>query len=327
VSVLIPALRPTWLREAVESALAQDFSPIEIVVCDDSGGDEVARLLAPYSTGARARVLTNAPPVGLVGNYRRLLHEARGRWGKFLDDDDVLLPGALSALVGAAGAVPGVTLAHGSCAFLAQDGAPLPASPRGVPALEDGRDFFLAFTRRPPLSPSVLFDVEAARNCGAFDHPRNIKSADWDAWLRVALGGAVAFVPVPVVRYRRHADSFSAQRDLALDVDNAAFVDAAARFARSSGRLTPRTVARWRRSTLAWYIAEVLSVHLPPDSWAALRHALGAFFRMSPPALLRALLRPRTAGALLASPLPGAHRWLQRRWRARYQDRSEPPGR
>jgi len=98
VSILIPAYRGRWLDVAIASALAQTVTDTEIVISDDSAGDQVAGIAGKWKD-PRVRYLRN-PHRGLIGTNRdNLIQNARGRYLKFLFDDDVLLPGSVELLL------------------------------------------------------------------------------------------------------------------------------------------------------------------------------------------------------------------------------------
>ena len=110
VSVLIPAYKSTWFEEALRSACAQTYRNIEIVVCDDSGGEEIARISHALDD-PRLRYERNPQRLGARGNYMRCLELARGTFVKFLNDDDRLAPRCVERLLGALLAEPGARLA------------------------------------------------------------------------------------------------------------------------------------------------------------------------------------------------------------------------
>jgi len=98
VSILIPAFRLRWLDLAVASALAQTVQDCEIIVSDDTASDDVARLLMKWDD-PRIVYIKN-PHRGLIGTNRdHLIAHARGKYLKFLFDDDVLLPKSCELLV------------------------------------------------------------------------------------------------------------------------------------------------------------------------------------------------------------------------------------
>jgi glycosyltransferase involved in cell wall biosynthesis len=98
VSILIPAFRPTWINEAIQSALAQTFTDFELIISDDSADDEVEKLVSTWSD-RRLRYFRN-PTRGAPGSNRDLLiSRARGEYIKFLFDDDFLYPHSLEVLL------------------------------------------------------------------------------------------------------------------------------------------------------------------------------------------------------------------------------------
>ena len=46
VSIIIPAYKPSYFAQALESALAQTWGALEVVVCDDSPGDVIKAIVA-----------------------------------------------------------------------------------------------------------------------------------------------------------------------------------------------------------------------------------------------------------------------------------------
>jgi glycosyltransferase involved in cell wall biosynthesis len=99
VSICIPAYRGRWLDAAIASALAQTFRDTEILVSDDAPGDEIANIVRKWSD-PRIRHMRN-PHRGLIGTNRdNLIRCARGRYLKFLFDDDLLLPQSVELLLG-----------------------------------------------------------------------------------------------------------------------------------------------------------------------------------------------------------------------------------
>src|SRR4029077_15525036 len=93
VSAIIPVHnRPTQLREAVESVLAQTYRPVEIIIVDDGSTDETGReaeALAEAHSEVRVIHRQNGG-AGAARETGRLA--ARGEFIQYLDSDDLLLP-------------------------------------------------------------------------------------------------------------------------------------------------------------------------------------------------------------------------------------------
>ena len=109
VSLLIPAYKATWFEECLRSACAQTYEPLEIVVCDDSPDEAIARITESIGD-PRVRYERNPGHLGGRATYRRCVELARGAWLKFLNDDDLLHPDCVRRLVDAVLAQPDARL-------------------------------------------------------------------------------------------------------------------------------------------------------------------------------------------------------------------------
>ncbi len=104
VSAIIPTYNyGRFVVEAVESALAQTWSPLEVVVVDDGSTDDTAERLRPYRERIRYLHQQNR---GLSGARNAGIRAARGEYVALLDSDDTWKPEKIAAqmsLVGAQG--------------------------------------------------------------------------------------------------------------------------------------------------------------------------------------------------------------------------------
>ena len=99
VSVCIPLYNGgDYIREAIDSVLAQTFSSWELVITDDGSIDGSAEIAASYSD-PRIRYLPNPQRLGAEGNWNRCVKEGRGIYRKLLCHDDRLHPECLARQV------------------------------------------------------------------------------------------------------------------------------------------------------------------------------------------------------------------------------------
>jgi len=88
VSVVIPTYnRANKVRGAIESALAQTVSDLEVIVVDDGSSDETGKILAEIY-GDRIRYYSQVNQ-GVSVARNKGITEARGDWLAFLDSDDL----------------------------------------------------------------------------------------------------------------------------------------------------------------------------------------------------------------------------------------------
>ena len=104
VSVIIPSFRrpPAFVKRAIDSALSQDYTPLEVVVVDDNppGSPErqaLQALMMEYAGDARVRAVVNQKNLGGSDARNEGMKAARGEYLAFLDDDDEFRPGKTEA--------------------------------------------------------------------------------------------------------------------------------------------------------------------------------------------------------------------------------------
>src|SRR5262245_20179101 len=110
VSVVIPCYNAgRFLKETLESILAQTRPALEVIVVDDGSTDDSAAVAGAF--GPPVRVLRQSNQGESVARNRGL-DEARGDWVAFLDADDVWAPDKLERQLAAVEGSPGVACCH-----------------------------------------------------------------------------------------------------------------------------------------------------------------------------------------------------------------------
>lgn len=90
VSICIPTYNGrSYVHEAIESALGQSESQLEVVVSDDGSADDTLDVVRTFDD-PRLRILPLGDRVGAAANWNRAIEAARGRFVKLMCQDDVL---------------------------------------------------------------------------------------------------------------------------------------------------------------------------------------------------------------------------------------------
>jgi glycosyltransferase involved in cell wall biosynthesis len=200
ISVVLPVRDgERFVREAVESVLAQTHADLELIVVDDGSSDGTEAVLGGFRD-ERLRVLHQAP-AGLVAALRRGVAEARAPLVARMDADDVSEPMRLERQVELLERRPRVGMVATWTAVIDEEGRELR---REVlpPAHEDlARRLLL---RNPFQHGSVVVRRDALEAAGGYrdDYGAN---EDYDLWRRLARSWELACVPEVLYRYRVHA--------------------------------------------------------------------------------------------------------------------------
>jgi glycosyltransferase involved in cell wall biosynthesis len=89
--------RQDFIGRTLRSCLAQEFRDFEVVVVDDASTDGSVDVVRQFDDG-RIRLLRHERNLGRCPSRNTGMAAARGDWFVFLDSDDELLPGALTAI-------------------------------------------------------------------------------------------------------------------------------------------------------------------------------------------------------------------------------------
>lgn len=101
VSIIIPTYnRRDLLKQALESAISQDYENKEIIITDDNSNDGTRELASDYESKFEfvKYVLNSTYERGPNGNKNNGFDNASGDAFVILDDDDLLLQGAISKM-------------------------------------------------------------------------------------------------------------------------------------------------------------------------------------------------------------------------------------
>ncbi len=218
ISVLIPNFNYVkYVAIAVDSALAQTYPNVEVIVSDNCSTDGAWELLSErYGGEPRVRLHQNERNIGAAKNCDRLLRLARGRYVLYLSSDDFLLPPHLSRLEERFARDPDLDVVYCNAYFAHENGTVY--ATRQMPGqfpvdYTDARDELVEnFTTVCPLCfPCALFKRDVLLEPEMLGDADNGQEArDWEAIMRLALAGKrFAYVAQPSMAIRLHADQWT----------------------------------------------------------------------------------------------------------------------
>ena len=233
VSILIPAYNPRFFAASLDSALAQSYGNVEIVVCDDSDGTAIEEMVRGCAAGAPIRYERNETRLGPRGNFTRCFERARGEFVKFLCDDDLLAPDCVASLLEAFRYAPDVTLATSRRRRIDANGRDLADQPATAPILDQdaliaGRTLAnamlvagLNIVGEPSTALFRKSDLlDQAPEYFRFDSVPGHGIIDMVTWAALLLKGDAVYRTRPLSAFRIHSgqrqhDPTKAQRNIA----------------------------------------------------------------------------------------------------------------
>jgi glycosyltransferase involved in cell wall biosynthesis len=197
-----------WLRECIESILAQDRGQgwAEIVVVDDGSQSPMGRNIA-QSYAPRVKYRYNSTNLGLIPNHNHCLDIARGEYIHFVHQDDRIEPGFYDAVLDPMVARDDIVASFSSWKHIDHNGDfsgqwPIENTKAGIHKNLLHR---LGFTTCM-MFPSIIVRRSAYEKVGGFS-PSFGFIFDVDMWSRLAAFGPVWNEPKPLASYRRHDGS------------------------------------------------------------------------------------------------------------------------
>lgn len=227
-SILVPCFNgASYLRDCLESILAQSCTDFELLVVDDASTDQTATIAEEYARkDKRVRVINNRTNLGLVNNWNRSVRFARGQWIKFVFQDDIIAPTCLHQLL-AMGEATGCPLVFGRRNFIFEKGVTAATAEeyrRGAVLIEerfpasgltDPKTFSELALEHPTENfigepVAVLFRKDIVTKIGLFN-PHLIVFCDMEYWMRIGVNAGVAHVAENLASFRVHSRSTTAE--------------------------------------------------------------------------------------------------------------------
>jgi glycosyltransferase involved in cell wall biosynthesis len=199
VSIVTPSYNQgRFLRRTIESVLQQDYPELEYIVIDGGSTDESVAVLRSY--GQRFTWVSERDG-GQADAINKGLARARGAILAYLNSDDVLRAGAVSAVVRHFEQQPDWDLVYGNADFIDVDDrvlGPYPTAPYSFARLLE--DCCIC-------QPAAFWRRRIAERVGPFDAELHY-ALDYDYWMRLdRAGGRLVHVPEVLAASRQYPET------------------------------------------------------------------------------------------------------------------------
>ena len=124
-SIIIPAYKINYLKEAIESVVNQTFEDFELLIFDDCSPHDIKSLANEYLADKRVRYFRNKSNYGaerLVDNWNNALSYCKGDYVICMGDDDRLTPNSLEIYADLISKYPEISVFHGQTEIIDENG-------------------------------------------------------------------------------------------------------------------------------------------------------------------------------------------------------------
>jgi glycosyltransferase involved in cell wall biosynthesis len=219
-SILIPTYNRAYIvREAIESALSQNYRDFEIVIVDDGSTDNTREVVDQIQSD-RIRYIRHDRNRGCSAACNTAIASARGEFVAFLDSDDLWKPEYLERQVAFLSERPKVDVVF--CDMFLQEISTtypslmklmrsfprmLQAKPQNQEYVLSGREMYVCLLEEVPIKPTAtVVRRELFQKAGGFNETWP-SGTDWDLFLRFSKVADFGYIDSPLVIQRRVPDA------------------------------------------------------------------------------------------------------------------------
>ncbi len=285
---MIPTFnQAAYLPKAIESALAQDYGNLEVVVSDDCSTDNTQEIVGRFLQDPKVRYFKNPVNIGRVANYRKTLDEwTTGDYVLNLDGDDWLSNvNYISRAVRVLDENPEVVVALGRKLDFDEERNLLSERKfaRRCTSILEGRDVLLWYgTKReiPIVHLSALYRRADALKAGVYR--TDLISADLECLLKLIVNRKVYYVDEVVGVWRQHARNASVIDTVGAYVQRMAYVDLVYEYACQVGSIERRLLTKWRNNCWAQRNLDYLYHLVTSRTYRTIPQFLAALWKENP---------------------------------------------
>lgn len=208
VSIVIPVYNGAdYLSEAIDSALSQTWSNIEVLVVDDGSDDDGATASVANGYGDRIRYFYK-PNGGVASALNNGIREMRGDYFSWLSHDDVYAHDKVEKQIKALMDLGEPAMAFGDFSTIDADGKTRREFSVGHGF--DEEEALFAVLENRISGCGTLIHRRCLEVCGMF-HPGLPSTQDYDLWFRIVSRFRLVHVPGTAVYHRLHEGQGSSQ--------------------------------------------------------------------------------------------------------------------
>lgn len=200
VSVVLPAYNSElFIREAIDSILAQTYQDFELLLIDDGSTDKTSEIVREYeASDHRIRVHRLEQNRGLISALNWGCRNARGQYIAIMNSDDISLPERFAKQVEFLDQHPEIGILGTASQTIDESGQS--GLPITVPALP-GLIHWMLYFGNCIVHPTVMMRRDVVEAAGYYS-PNAFLVDDYDLWMRISRSSDIANLPIILLSYR-----------------------------------------------------------------------------------------------------------------------------
>lgn len=201
VSIILPTYNGSrYVREAIESCLAQTYRHWELIVVDDCSTDSTPAIIAEHAArDPRIKSIRHPQNMKLPAALNTGHAAAQGHYLTWTSDDNRFLSRAIEEMVKFMEQHSSIGMVYTDCIIIDENGdyvSAFPAQPASQLAYQNA------------LGPCFLYRKSVYQAVGEYDRDLFL-AEDYDYWLRVYRQFEMAPLHLPLYEYRMHGYSLT----------------------------------------------------------------------------------------------------------------------
>jgi glycosyltransferase involved in cell wall biosynthesis len=210
VSVIMPVYNGAkYLKEAIESVLAQTYTFFEFVIINDGSNDDSENVIKSFMD-ERIKYVKNEH-MGLIDSLNLGIKKSTGEFIARFDADDICEPNRLEEQIKFFKNNPEKMLVGSWATVINEDG--IKTGELKYPPLDWQKIKKYSLLHNPLIHPTVMFKKALIDAAG--DYNKKFKHIeDYELWTRIIYKYPCANISLPLIKYRVHNNQITKKKNI-----------------------------------------------------------------------------------------------------------------
>ena len=255
VSVVITSYnRANLIEGAVQSALAQDYPNLEIIISDNCSTDNTDEVMAKYLSNPRIRYYKNEQNIGMIPNFKLATEQrSKGDYITYVSSDDYLINNSfISQAINIVNTYKNILIVFGkNQTFVEQKNDLIDDDTHHIyhQVFMNGKDVFLRFAKTKALGWGAAFIKKDELISLNIFNTRST-SLDYEANLLLMLKGNIGFIKEPTYVYRVHTNQASQVKNADAVIKNYTFILSPYAYAVENKIFSQTVLEKWKNDLM-----------------------------------------------------------------------------